>query len=217
MAVAETQVTAERIIPQWDSLRDSHSALTAAVGQFEPNNLGQTNGTEIEQEPANRVERAAIYARETEAVVQIAEQVVTVIQHPMDWQPLIQQLSGEGAEKQLKITRTIFHAMKTLEQLAQLWLKESRIATGGIPKPLHGRFRAIIQTVEKLKGRLEQSLAITKKQQIEFQALLLGRVAKRRPLTTDEKMLLLEAAKTDVPVHFTLSVQNVDWYGNYGV
>ena len=67
-------------------------------------------------------------------------------------------------------------------------------------------YRKLIELVEQLSEEQQKNL-ITR---------LLTRRARQRPLTTEEKIQLLDAAKLSVAINEEPSVRRVDWYSDDG-
>lgn len=66
---------------------------------------------------------------------------------------------------------------------------------------------------EQLAELVEQ---LSEEQQKDLIKRILTRQARQRPLTIDEKLKLLDAAKLDVAIREEPSIRRVDWYGDDG-
>ena len=66
---------------------------------------------------------------------------------------------------------------------------------------------------EQLAELVEQ---LSEEQQKDLIKRMLTRQARQRPLTVEEKLKLLDAAKLDVAIREEPSIRRVDWYGDDG-
>ncbi len=73
---------------------------------------------------------------------------------------------------------------------------------------------AALQMVINYEQVIELVDQLTDEQQKKIIAHLLTQHAKHRPLTLDEKIQLLDAAKITRPVNQSPSIRREDWYGD---